>query len=145
MNHIAVHVALAFGGYAAFLWAGVSGIAYLLQEHQLKAKDPACLARSGVSLETLDRTNLRSLWIGFTLFTLGVVNGLWLARGRIGPTDAKTVFTLVIWAAYAALLGIRTTALSRGPKVATMSILCLLLIGFTLIGVRHFGTQHVFF
>ena len=145
---------LALTGYAAFLIAGVTGVIYLAQERQLKAKRVARLP----SLEALDRANLWALWIGFILFTLGVLHGLWLARapldqvgltgrgGPIGWSDPKTVFTLATWGAYAVLLGIRTTALSRGPKVAALSILGLLLVGFTFLGVNQlFGTQHTFF
>ena len=143
---IGPHVVLALAGYAAFLLAGLSGLLYLHRERQLKGKRPAWLQRTGVPLETLDRANLWALWAGFGLFTLGVFHGLRLSPGRIGMTDPKTVWTLVTWTAYAVLLLVRTTAWSRGPKVAAMSVLCLLLVGFTFLGVNQFlGTRHVFF
>lgn len=147
MTIVAWHMALALAGYAAFMAAGVSGLAYLSQERQLKRKNPAFLRRSVSSLETLDRVNLWALWAGFVLFTLGVLNGVWLARGgRVGWGDPKTIFALATWAAYAVLLLVRTTTISRGPKVAALSVLCLLLVGFTFIGVNYLlETQHVFF
>ena len=133
---VVLHVGLALAGDAAFLLAGASGAIYLYQERQLKAKNPNCLRGGGSSLETLDRLNLTALWIGFVLFTLGVLDGAWLARGRLGWSDPKTVFTVATWGVYAVLLGVRTTALSRGPKVAAISILGVLLVGFTFVGVN---------
>lgn len=147
MGGVGWHMTLALAGYAAFAAAGVSGVVYLIQERQLKRKHPAFLRRGAVSLETLDRVNLWALWAGFVLFTLGVLDGLWLARGgRVGLGDPKTVFTLATWGAYAALLAVRTTTISRGPKVAALSVACLLLAGWTFVGVNYLlGTQHAFF
>lgn len=143
---VLLHIGLALAGDAAFLAAGASGAVYLYQERQLKAKNPAFLRRGSSSLETLDRMNLAALWIGFVLFTLGVLDGAWLARGRLGWTDPKTVFTLATWGVYAVLLGVRTTALSRGPKIAAMSVLGVLLVGFTFIGVNTLlQSRHAFF
>lgn len=140
------HIGLALAGDAAFLVAGLSGLVYLYHERQLKAKNPAFLRDAGWSLETLDRVNLAALWIGFVLFTAGVLHGAWLARGRLGWTDPKTVFTLATWVVYAVLLAVRTTAWSRGPKVAAMSALGVLLVGFTFLGVNTLlNSRHAFF
>lgn len=146
MTTVAWHTGLALAGYAAFMAAGVSGLAYLSQERQLKRKNPAFLRRRVSSLETLDRVNLWALWAGFVLFTFGVLNGVWLARGgRMGWGDPKTVFALATWGAYAALLVVRTTTISRGPKVAALSVLGVLLVGWTFLGVNMFlQTRHVF-
>jgi len=144
---VAVHMGLALAGYGAFVVAGISGVMYLYQERQLKAKNPAFLRQTASSLETLDRVNLWALGVGLVLFTLGVLGGLRLARGgRMSLADPKALFTLATWGAYAALLAVRTTALSRGPKVAALSVLCLLLVGFTFLGVNYFlRSEHVFF
>lgn len=150
---IAVHMGLALAGDAAFVAAGASGLAYLSCERRLKAKDPAFLRAGGSSLETLDRLNLWALWLGFILFTLGLLDGLRLARlpagqaggGQIGIGDPKTVFTLATWGAYAALLGVRTTTIARGPKVAALSVACLALVGLTFVGAKYLGSQHGFF
>lgn len=135
---VVAHMALALMGDAAFLVAGVSGVIYLSHERQLKAKNPVFLRRAGWSLEALDRINLAALWIGFILFSVGVLHGVWLARGRPDWGDPKTLFALATWSVYAALLAVRTLAWSRGPKVAAISVLGILLVGFTL-------RQHHFF
>ncbi|MBI4314006.1 MAG: cytochrome c biogenesis protein CcsA [Candidatus Omnitrophica bacterium] len=146
MDSIGLHIILVLAGYAAFLVAGGSGWIYLYQERQLKAKNPVLLLRPASSLEALDKTNLRFLWIGFLLFTFGVADGLRASTGRIGLTDPKTLFTFATWGAYAVLLIVRSTSISRGPKVAALSVLCLLLVGFTFVGVNMFlHTQHSFF
>lgn len=143
---VIVHMALALTGDVAFVVAGVSGVVYLVHERQLKAKNPAFLRRAGPSLEALDRVNLAALWIGFVLFTAGVLHGAWLARGRLGWADPKAVFTLATWGVYAALLAVRTMAWSRGPKIAAISALGLLLVGFTFVGVNTLlQSQHTFF
>ena len=143
---VLLHIGLAWAGDVAFLVAGLSGLIYLYQERQLKAKNAAFLRRAGLSLEALDRVNLWALWIGFVLFTVGVLHGMWLARGRLGWTDPKTVFALATWGVYTVLLAVRTTALSRGPKVAAISALGILLVGFTFIGVNTLlHSQHHFF
>lgn len=146
MDSIGFHIILVLTGYVAFLVAGASGWAYLYQEHQLKSKSPTLLIRSASSLESLDKINLRFLWIGFILFTFGVADGLRASPGKIGLTDPKTLFTFATWGAYAILLMIRSASISRGRKVATLSVLCLLLVGFTFIGVNTLlHTQHSFF
>ena len=143
---IILHRGLALGGYTAFLVAGASGLAYLYEERQLKLKNPQFLQKMFSSLETLDRTNLWSLWIGLVLFTVGLVYGFLVPEDRLALTDPKVIFSLVTWAAYAVLLWLRSTAVSRGPQIAMLSILCLLLVGFTFLGADLLlGSQHMLF
>lgn len=147
---IGFHAAILFLSYLAFSVAVATGVLFLVQERKLKAKDPAVLARAAVPQELLDRVNLVAVVLGFSLFSVGMIQGLWLARREWGSyfsADPKELSSLITWAAYASVLGLRLTAsASRGRRVVLLSVMSFLLVLFTFIGVNHLpGGRHVFF
>ena len=146
---IKLHALLLFSSYGAFFLAVVTGLAFLFQEGRLKRKDPRVLMTSAVPLEMLDQANRWAVVVGFALFFLGTVDGLFLARENWGSFlswDPKEVWTLLTLAAYAGVLGLRLTAGLRGRRVIFMSVMSFLLVIFTFVGVNYFmGGRHVFF
>ena len=146
---ITQHAALLFTSYAAFFLAVVTGVVFLLQENRLKRKDPRVLEAKGLPLELLDRINWWAVLAGFVLYTIGTIDGLFLARenwGSFWSGDPKEVWTFVTLAAYAGVLGLRLTVGLRGRRVIFMSVMSFLLVIFTCVGVNHLlGSRHNFF
>ncbi len=146
---IASHATLLFASYVAFFMAVVSGAVFLVQERRLKLKDPSVLAHPTISLELLDRINLLAVVVGFSLFSLGALEGHWIARqtwGTFISGDPKEIASFLTWGAYATVLLLRMTAGLKGRRVVFMSVMSFLLVLFTFVGVNYFiGGRHVFF
>ncbi|MBI3324388.1 MAG: cytochrome c biogenesis protein CcsA [Candidatus Omnitrophica bacterium] len=141
----ALHAAVLFASYLAFFGAVVSGVGFLFQEGRIKRKDPAVVRAGAVPLELLDRTNLWCVVAGFTLFSVGMVQGGLLARkewGAFFTGGPKEWFSLVTWAAYGLVLWLRLTAGFRGRRVVFLSVMAFLLVVLTfhLISHGHRGT-----
>ncbi len=140
---IQFHAAIIFISYAAFLVAVLTGIAFLLQERRLKRKDSRVLSSPMISLEMLDRVNRWAVGVGFAFFSFGVLQGLFLARAHWGASwtwDPKEIWSLLTWAAYAMVLGLRSTVGLRGRRVVWMSVMSFALVIFTLL-LRHSWTS----
>ena len=145
---IALHAAVLFASYIAFFLAVVTGVLFLVQERWLKRKDPRVL-QAVLPLDLLDRVNWWSVLVGFSLFSFGMIQGLFLARARWGTFwngDPKEVWSLATLAAYAAVLGFRVSVGLRGRRIVFMSVVSFLLVLFTFVGVNYFvGGRHIFF
>ncbi len=135
---IVIHTVCSLLSYLAFLIAFVSGILFLVQEHQLKQKQMGWLFHRLPALGTLDRLNFLAIGVGFVLLSVGFAFGLWGARrvwGAWWNWDPKESLTLILWVSYCALWLVRLRATLRGRKVAMMSILGFTLVLFTFLGV----------
>ena len=144
------HAFILFASYAAFAVALLTGMLFLIQESRLKRKDPRILAVGALlPLELLDRANLYAVVSGFLLLSIGMLEGSRLARMEWGSyfnADPKELWSLVTWAAYAGVLGLRLSRGLRGRRVVFMSVLSFALVLFTFVGVNYFvGGRHVFF
>ena len=143
------HAFIIFASYAAFALALLTGVLFLAQESRLKRKDPTLLSSGGLPLELLDRINLYAVVAGFSLFSVGMIMGSRLARlewGSYFNADPKELWSLVTWAAYAAVLALRFTRMaSRGRRVVFLSVMSFALLAFTFFGVNYLtGTRHAF-
>jgi cytochrome c-type biogenesis protein CcsB len=139
------HATFAFLGYAAFVITFAGGVMYLIQERQLKTKNPGAFYYRLPSLNVLDRINYHSLTIGFSLLTLGIITGaVWaeVAWGSYWSWDPKETWSLITWFIYAALLHVRLTVGWRGRKAAYLAILGFAAVLFTFLGVNLLGGLH---
>ena len=68
---MAIHVPVMFLSYAAFTNAFGVGLAYLLQERQLKSRNPNSMMFRLPALDELDHLIYRIIWVAFPLLTLG--------------------------------------------------------------------------
>ena len=145
---IASHATVLFVSYSAFLLSVLAGALFLMEERKLKLKDPAILSIPNFPLETLDRIHLVSIAVGFGFFSLGMVQGHLLAKQQWGAyfsRDPKEIWTMLTWAAYAAVLALRLTVGLRGRRGVWMSVASFGLVLFTYVGVNHLiGTRHLF-
>jgi len=142
-----VHVTLVIFSYAAFVVTFVSGVMYLIQEHELKAKHFGAAFQRLPALNTCDEIGYRSLTIGFVLLTLGVVTGIFWNNqrdGRYWHNDPKEVMALVTWLVYLFIMHYRLTAGWRGRRVAWLSIAGFVVVILTWLGARALGGYHVF-
>lgn len=135
------HVLLASGGLALLGLAGVAGVVFLREAQQLKSKRR--VGTAGLpSLEALDRVNVVSLCVGFTLLTLGVVTGmLWLdaTRGQWWSGSAHEIWTTVAWAVYGVLLVARFVLHQSARNAALSAVGGFGFLLFAVIGIGLVG------
>jgi cytochrome c-type biogenesis protein CcsB len=135
---IYVHIPLMILSVAALTISFLTAIMYLLQERQLKHKEPSFFLERLPSLEAADAISYKSLWLGFFLLTLGILTGMiWskYLRGVYWSWDSKEIWAAITWGLYAILLHGRMLSAWRGRKAAYLAILGFALILFTFAGV----------
>lgn len=137
---LGIHTSLAVLGDAAFAFAFIVSIMYLIQERQLKAKRLGAIFHRLPSLDIMDTLSYKALTLGWPLFTLGMITGsIWAnsAWGTYWSWDPKETWSLITWVIYLALLHLRTIGW-RGKKMAYLSI-----IGFVFVLVSFFVVSRV--
>lgn len=137
---LGVHTSFAVLGDAAFAFAFIVSIMYLIQERQLKAKHLGAIFHRLPSLDIMDTLGYKALTLGWPLFTLGMLTGsIWAnsAWGTYWSWDPKETWSLITWVIYLALLHLRTIGW-RGRKMAFLSI-----IGFIFVLVSFFVVSRI--
>jgi cytochrome c-type biogenesis protein CcsB len=132
---LGVHTSFAILGEAAFAFAFIISIMYLIQEHQLKSKQLGAIFHRLPSLDIMDTLAYKALTFGWPLFTLGMITGaIWAnsAWSTYWSWQPKETSSLIIWVVYLSFLHLRTIGW-RGKRMALLSI-----IGFTLVLVSFF-------
>lgn len=154
------HVAALLGAYASFALAAVIGVTYVLQFKEIKAKHLVFFFERLPSLQALDIMNSRTVFIGWTLLTLGLASGaLWVAEAlTIAPSDPrvqamslsdpKIFVALLTWALYTFSLIARQTIGWRGRRSAYLSavgfaivLLNFVLVSYFLTDSHNFGAE----
>ena len=144
---MSIHVPIMFTSYSAFGVAFAIGIVYILQERQIKSKNPGELSENLPALEPLDTMIYRLVSWGFPLLTLGIILGArWAydAWGRYWGWDAKETWALITWFTYAIYLHMRLVMSWRGRKTVILSIAGFGVVLFTYIGVNYLSALHGF-
>jgi cytochrome c-type biogenesis protein CcsB len=144
---MAIHVPVMFIAYSAFANAFAVGMAYLLQERQIKSHRPSHLAFRLPSLDDLDAMIYRVISLAFPILTLGVLLGaMWAydAWGRYWGWDAKETWALITWIMYAIYLHMRLVMGWRGRKTAYLSLAGFGVVIFTYVGVNYLSELHGF-
>lgn len=137
---LGVHTTLSILGDAAFAFAFIVSIMYLIQERQLKAKRWGAIFHRLPSLEVMDTLGYKAISFGWPLFTLGMITGsIWAesAWGTYWSWDPKETWSLITWVMYLVLLHLRTLGW-RGRKMAFLSI-----AGFIFVLVSFFVVSRV--
>jgi cytochrome c-type biogenesis protein CcsB len=137
---LGVHTSFAVLGDAAFAFAFIVSIMYLIQERQLKAKHLGAIFHRLPSLDIMDTLGYKALTFGWPLFTLGMITGsIWAnsAWGTYWSWDPKETWSLITWVIYLVLLHLRTIGW-RGRKMAFLSI-----VGFVFVLVSFFVVSRV--
>ncbi|HVQ74764.1 MAG TPA: cytochrome c biogenesis protein CcsA [Candidatus Binatia bacterium] len=127
------HVVLALVGLTALVLNFAGAVMYLLQERQIKGKQPSSLYYRLPSLEALDRLSVRTLTLGFAFLTAGLLMGavrVGTAWGGALAGDPLAMLSLVAWVLYAATLSGRMTGRWRARRAAYFAVagFCVLLV-----------------
>lgn len=147
---VAVHVGALLFAYASFALACVIGITYVLLFRELKRRTPGMFFRRLPSLQVLDRMNMRAVWIGWLLLTIGLVGGAaWLRD--VSPqmagdprlphmtiTDPKILIAVVTWLIYGGLLAARRWAGLTARRAAWLSAAGFALVLLNFLPVAYF-------
>jgi ABC-type uncharacterized transport system permease subunit len=131
-----LHWALGVAAYGLFAAAAVH--AWLLQrmEHSIRnASEP----QAGLPLLTLERLTFRFASAGFVLLSATLLAGIFFSEmiyGRAWRWDHKTVFSLLSWIAFAALLLGRMRFGLRGRRAVNFIYVGSLLLLLAYVGSR---------
>lgn len=115
------HILLALLGYAVLALTFCTGVMYLMQEHQLKAKRFGTWYHRLPSLTLLDEVSARALMVGFPLLTQGIITGSVWAKylyGSYFQWKLTSVPLLLAWVLYTILLVGRRSCGWQGRKAA---------------------------
>ena len=85
----------------------------------------------------------RLVGFAFLLLTVSLVLGVYLVHesgsGRKWMTDPKIIATLVTWALYAVLVHMRANAGRHGMRLALVTLVGLVFVLFSMVGVHLFA------
>ena len=93
------HIALSFGGIAAFGTAGAAGCMYLLERRELKSRRFGAIYRFFPPLATLDRVNHLAAIAGWLGLTLGVVLAVSYSLAYREMSLLKVIWAMGAWLA----------------------------------------------
>ncbi len=122
---LAIHIVMILLGYAALLLTAVASIFYLIQERQIKRKEPNQFFDHLPPLATLDTLITHSMSFGFVFITLGVIAAsgwAFIESGTSWIADPKIAISFATWGFYLVMVFLRTSAGWRGRKAALMAI-----------------------
>ncbi len=134
------HIFLTIVGVAGLL----IGLAFTLlsayQDRALKSKSRGMLFEWIPSLNVCNVLSYRSLAIGFSVYTFGIIAGiLWSWRTTSGLLSfrAKEVGAVAAWMLFAALLQSYVTGSQRSTRNTVVSVLAFAAIVVALLGIHH--------
>jgi ABC-type uncharacterized transport system permease subunit len=114
------HASISIVAYGAFALACIAGVMYLVQERQLKTHHLHSIFYHLPPLTSLFAAITRLLWLGFALYTVGIVSGFF--TGHPLPR-VQVVSAIVLWLLYAATLQARHLKWLGPKRVATLCII----------------------
>jgi ABC-type uncharacterized transport system permease subunit len=118
------HVGLVFLSFSLFFIATLTSLAYLDQVRRLKTRKTAGLFQKLPSLENLDKTLYHLIQLGYPVFAVALVLGLfwaWYDSGKLSSTwwlSPKIFLSIFMCAIYALSYHARKAGWLRGPKLA---------------------------
>ncbi|MFT5443049.1 MAG: ABC-type uncharacterized transport system permease subunit [Myxococcota bacterium] len=137
-----VHVLLASGGLALLGIAGLAGLFFLLEHRRLKAKPPVASRVRLPSLEALDRVNVVTTTVGFTMLSLGIVTGMaWLkqTQGSAWMGTSHEAWMVISWAIYLGLVCARFAGRQGARQAAASALAGFAFLLFGIVGVGVMG------
>jgi ABC-type uncharacterized transport system permease subunit len=132
------HTSFSMVACGAFALACIAGVMFLVQERQLKTRQPTSIFYRLPPINALSVANSRLLWLGFVLFTVGLATGF-LIGGRINWVQA--VWSILVWFVYGGILVARIRHAMAAKWVATLSIIAFSLLLSTFWGIRFISDR----
>jgi ABC-type uncharacterized transport system permease subunit len=134
---IVAHIYTSVIGEAFGILAFVVAILFLFQKRAMKKKQINRLLGLALSLDTLNRLLLITIWSGFIFLTIGLVLGAIYTQffaTSLESSVSKIVWALIVWFWYLATLLARNVFRLHEKKIAQMTF-----IGFALMALGFFG------
>ena len=116
-----LHEALILLSYGAFGLGSIAAVMYLTQEHDLKFNKLRAVFSLMPPIQRLELLTGRLLLGGFVLLTVGMLIGMATlkeTRGVYFTSDAKVLWSVVVWLGCLALLVSRWRFAQRGRRLA---------------------------
>jgi ABC-type uncharacterized transport system permease subunit len=140
------HIAVAVLAYSTLTIAAFHAVLMALQESRLHARHAGGRWLGGAldqlpALLTMEKLLFRLIWIGFLLLSLTVLSGIVFSEqlfGRALRWDHKSVFALLSWLLFAALLVGRRWRGWRGKTALRFT-----LAGFATLALAYVGSRFV--
>jgi ABC-type uncharacterized transport system permease subunit len=130
------HASMSMIAYGAFALACVAGLMYLVQERQLKTRQLHSVFHHLPPLTDLYAAITRLLWLGFALYTAGLVSGFF--TGQPLPR-VKMACAIAIWLFYGAILQGRRLLRLTPKHVAALCIVAFTAAVSVLWAIRFVG------
>jgi HemX protein len=142
------HIFMTFFGFSNFTVGFGVGVAFWIQEGQLKQHQMKSWSYRLPALEILDGLTVFHVGVGFLFWGLGLVLGTIQAYqvwNQLPLFDPKIFGSLLVLIIYALFFVLRWALGMRGKKTMTLVMIGYFLALFTFLGVRLFlTTQHTF-
>ncbi|QYF91590.1 cytochrome c biogenesis protein CcsA [Massilia sp. PAMC28688] len=140
------HITIAILAYSTLTIAAFHAVLMALQESRLHTRRAHSGWLAGAidqlpALLTMEKLLFRLIWIGFILLTLTVLSGVVFSEqlfGRVMTWDHKSIFTLLSWVLFAALLTGRRWRGWRGKTALRFT-----LAGFATLALAYVGSRFV--
>ena len=114
------HASMSMIAYGAFALACVAGVMYLVQERQLKSHQLHSIFYHLPPLPNLFSALIRLLWVGFALYTAGLISGFFTG----GPLPRlKMICAFAVWIFYGTILEGRHLHRLAPKRIAALCIL----------------------
>lgn len=136
-----IHLPFTIMGTAFFMLSTFTGIMYFIQERQLKNKNFGIIFQRFPPLDTINKLNNTTLYIGFYTFTIGLLAGLiWMfySSGRINVFSPKLVFAIITWIIYSSITFYKQFRGMSPKDTALSTIIGFISVLITYIGVAFF-------
>ena len=135
------HTSFSMVACGAFALACIAGVMFLVQERQLKTRQPSSIFYRLPPITALSVANSRLLLLGFTLFTVGLATGF-LIGDRINWVQAG--WSILVWCVYGGIIVARMRHAMAAKWVATLSIVAFSLLLSTFWGIRFIADRPSF-
>jgi cytochrome c-type biogenesis protein CcsB len=140
-----IHISSIMLGYVGFFITFVAAVMFLIQESQLKSKNPQRTYYWLPSLELCDQLYFRSLKFGLPFLTVGILTGFfWASRTWHGrwELDPKILAALITWLIYLFLFSARLSGTWPGRLSAYVAILGFAVLMVTFVGISFVSGWH---
>jgi len=134
-----LHAAVSIVAYGAFALAGVAGVMYLAQEHQLKTHHLKSIFLHRPPIRDLATANKRLVFTGLVLLTIGLLAGF--AMGNLSAHATKIAWSSGVWLLYAFLAGAEWWRRISPRRAAWLSVGAFAVVLVTLSGLTFIAQQ----
>jgi len=138
-----LHATLALLGLGVLGVAALAGLAYLIQERQLKRHSLTSWFYTLPDVGQLELVQQRVLVWGFAIFSAGAVLGFFIPH-QTSEDWVKIVWSAGVWSLYAALVVVLGVGRLSHKKTALLSVAGYVFILLTFWGINSLSEAHVF-